>query len=104
MLELRFRLSDVYPHVFLFYDRMREDGGEQATEFLAGFKDYTYAELFKRCDRYLFNSVSEFDRILLYTEWVVNGFIKSCDGMSEEKKSAECAAFISSYRKILSKK
>ncbi len=102
MLELRFRLCDIYPHVFLFYDKMREEGGEQAQDFLSEFKKYTFDELFKRCDRYAFKESSEFDKILRYTEWVVDGFIKSCEHMSEEKKSAELKNFIASYRKILS--
>ncbi len=102
MLDLRFRLTEVYPYVFLFYDRMKNDGGEQSTEFLKGLAGYTYEELFKRCTRSYFNSAQDYDTILQNTEWVVEGFIKSVETKQQVEKKKALTEFISSYRRILS--
>ncbi len=101
ILTLRFELSEFYPHVFMFYDRMKGDESEQVKPFLNNFKDYSFYEPFKRCDRSFFMPGSDFESIVCYTEWIISGFITKCSEMTLEKKEVEVTKFVTLYRRML---
>ncbi len=101
MLMLRFEITEYYPHVFLFYDKMKLDSSEQVKPFLSNFTEHSFFEPFKRCDRSFFMPGADFDSIVRYTHWIIDGFITDCSAMDFETKERAVTKFITIYRRML---
>ncbi len=104
LLHLRFQITELFPHVFMFRDRITDEGGEHAEGFLKLLEGYNFYEPFKRCDRSDFNRGIDFEELTRYTEWVVEGFIKHCEGLDAKAREKETEKFISNLRRIFTGK
>ncbi len=101
MLTLRFSLSEFYPYVFPFHNRMKNDGGEHTKEYLKQLENYSFYEPFKRCDRSAFAYGSDYEKVVQYTEWIVEGFIDQCSTNGVKSIDKAIDDFVNSYRKML---
>ncbi len=107
MLTLRFQLTEFYPYVFPFHNRMKKEEGEHTKEYIDQLKDYSFYEIFKRCDRSCFSHGTDYEKLIQYTEWIVEGFAEQCGDAASGNANAvkkQIDDFVNSYRVMLTGK
>ncbi len=104
LLQLRFQITELFPYVFPFYDRMKNEGSEHSAEFLKQLRDYNFYEPFKRCNRTDFYHGTDYEKLVGYTEWIVDGFVNSCKGKDAKATDKAIEEFIKNYRTMLTGK
>lgn len=106
ILELRFHLTELYPYVFLFFDKLKDDDCPDIAPFVKELNvqlaKNSYENIFKKCNSTVFAAGTEYTDILKHTEWVVEGLITYCKDLSLSAKNAELECFLVSYKKSLS--